>query len=1107
MSTIPNTGIYRPSEWGQSYHSRRENEVFGAGAAGPGKALALDTLVPTPIGFRLLKDIKPGETVFNVKGEQVKVLAESEILTDRPCYRLTICKEVIIADANHIWCLEGGVLKTTKEIHESPFRFAVVAAEPAWMEKRHYLLDPYVLGICLMIGQPKDRSKFTTWDPELYSILKDIGYTLDDVGYKIAQIRERKDLINELIPEDNRRIPHDYFLGSFNQRMALVEGIMDGNKGRGPTVSTADSPFVVDFYCLCASLGLGPVITRSFKYHTYSINIQSRKHRCSRRIGGGAKKKEKRSNEITRIERCISVPTKCIQVSGGGTFLITKSYIPTHNSMVLLADPLEQVWVEHLRCQQDKVPESFPGNIKQLIEQHPIKWGYSEGWILHLRRTMPRLTETINRAHRMFPQIDPDVQWSEKKSTFTFSSGIKYEFGHCKDRTDYNNYLGKQYCLAEGEPIVMADGSPMAIEKVRVGDLVATLQGPKRVTHVYDTGVRPCVSASVLLPDGTFETSVFPTTHSVHLWPNVGLLVESSEGYIETEPLTDGLSNAWIDYESLLCVYQESKERLLGLADGKTFSSESCAQFLSASRLEESCVPVVLHGPSVRRFSPTYNCLKVDGVLYEKQNRGITKDLTGHCSFLLRPHGELSRSWSRISELCVPQQVCAGQLDQSGHNSDAPRSAHEYNQISSLDKFCHFYTGQTIDVTEETHRGWAKFRFVGLRKTFDITVEHGNHYVNYNNALISRNSYLGWDELVEFNKEQYDFISSRLRTGDVVLRHFLKNRSMSNPRLSGNKGEDISIDDPAWVKRYFVDPWPDGRRVLTKRIKRRDGSTELVTRLYLPATLYDNPDPEFVRQYELQLMSRPKHIRDCYLYGRWDTVVGSHFGEDWNPTVHVCKPFKIPPNWPIFRAMDWGFKTAGNVGWYTIHPEGTLYKFFEITFSNKTATEVAERLIKPFEEKNKLWDSNKGSLIYGPADNQIWEERGESARTKYQEFVEVGIDWCKADKKSRQDNAETFHSLLRSHENYTKLPGIVFFENCKNSIQVIPAMETDPNKPEEPKKGGFDHPYDETSYACRFALNEGLQSPNYKGKIVYNDDFDGDIEETEDRGNFGYWGG
>lgn len=804
---------YRPSKWGNVYHQKRENEVFGAGAAGPGKALALDTLIPTPEGFKYLRDIHPGETVFNTRGEQVKVIAESEVFTDRPCYQLKIADETVIADSEHLWnTVDGRILKTA-DIIDSPFSQSLPFASAVQFNEQDLPVDPYVIGVCLVRGQPSDRSKFLTWDVELTSILRSIGYTLDDTGYRAAQIRERRDRINELVPAESRRIPQNYLRSSFQQRLALLEGIMDGAGGLSPEVDYKDWPFLIDFYCLAASLGFGPRICRPYHRKKFQyLKLFSREHRCTRRVASdaGAVFQRRYCHRITNIRRCPSVPTKCIQVTGGGTFLITKSYIPTHNSMVLLMDPVEQIWIENLRCEQSQVPDSFPSDVKSLIENNPINWNHSEAWILHLRRTLPRLTETINRSHRIFPQLDPKASYNEKHHTWTFSSGLKYEFGHCKDRTDYNNYLGKQY------------------------------------------------------------------------------------------------------------------------------------------------------------------------------------------------------------------------------------------------------------------------------------------------------TYLGWDELVEFNKEQYDFISSRLRTGDPVLEHFLKNRSMSNPRLGGNKGEDIAIDDPAWVKRYFVDPWPEGNKTLRRKITRQDGTVEEVTRLYLPATLYDNPDPNFVRQYELQLMSRPKHIRDCYLYGKWDTIIGSHFGEDWNPTIHVCKPFKIPQDWPVFRAGDWGYSTNGNVGYYAQDPEGTLYKFYEYTFKKKTATEVAEAL-KAFEERNKLWDPNHGSKLYGPMDRQLWEERGSSFKTKYEEMVEVGIDWTKADQRSRETNCEVFTSRLRSHENFTRKPGIVFFENCRNSIQTIPALETDPTCLEVPKKGPNDHWYDETTYACQYAKQSGMSAPNYRDDDIVYEDEDGSMDGP--RNSFGYWMG
>lgn len=812
MSDAFSKAAYKPSPWGIQFHNLRTSEAFGAGAAGPGKSLCLNTLIPTPIGFRYFKDIHVGDTVFNVHGKQVKVIAETEVWHGLDCYKLGIADETVISCGNHDWVCQDGRILNTKAIHNTPFLPQLSFAKPTETSPKKLLLDSYVYGMCLVRGQPSDRSRFTAWDAELYSALIDVGYTLDNVGYKIGKVRERCNLINELIPESGRRISHDYLNGSFNQRMALLEGIVDGAGGYSPEVDSNDYPFLTDVYILCASLGLGPRFAKPrLGSKNWILKVSSREYKCSRRASANFVTKAARTaHRIKSIRPTPSVPTKCIQVEGGGTFIITKSYIPTHNSMVLLADPFEQIRVEHLRCQQEGVPPNWDKNIANLIEKNPLNWGHSEGWILHLRRTLPRLTETINRSHRMFPLLDPDAKWNEKHHTWTFSSGIKYEFGHCKDRTDYNNYLGKQY------------------------------------------------------------------------------------------------------------------------------------------------------------------------------------------------------------------------------------------------------------------------------------------------------TYLGWDELVEFNKEQYDFISSRLRTGDAVLRHFLKNRSMSNPRLSGNKGEDISIDDPAWVKRYFVDPWPDGKKILIRKVTRRDGTVENVTRIYLPATLYDNPDPVFVKQYELQLMGRPKHIRDCYLYGKWDTIIGSHFGEDWNPTIHICKPFKIPPDWPIFRAMDWGYATNGNVGYYAVHPEGTLYKFYEYTFKKKNATEVAEAL-KAFEEKNKLWDPNQGSKLYGPSDKQIKEERGSSFKTKYEEFVEVGIDWCNADQKSRATNCEVFTNRLRSHNNFTQLPGIVFFENCRNSITTIPSLETDPNDLEVPKKGGMDHFYDETTYATQYAKQTGLSAPNYKGNIDYNEDEEPD--DMIDRGSFGYWGG
>jgi hypothetical protein len=162
-----------------------------------------------------------------------------------------------------------------------------------------------------------------------------------------------------------------------------------------------------------------------------------------------------------------------------------------------------------------------------------------------------------------------------------------------------------------------------------------------------------------------------------------------------------------------------------------------------------------------------------------------------------------------------------------------------------------------------------------------------------------------------------------------------------------------------------------------------------------------------------------------------------------------------------------------------VSPENTLYKFYEVAFKEKTATWVAKNIIKPFEEKNKLWDGEKGSRIIGPADTQINEERGESARTKYMEFADAGVPWMNADKRSREVNAEVLIARLKDHDNFTKTPGLVFFHNCTTSIKTIPSMQCDHLNPEVPKKGGWDHAYDETTYACQWAKQEHMDAPQY----------------------------
>lgn len=69
-----------------------------------GKALALDTPLPTPTGWTTMREVKMGDQLFDADGQPTTVVAVSEVMLGRPCYRVEFSDgESIVADAQHLW--------------------------------------------------------------------------------------------------------------------------------------------------------------------------------------------------------------------------------------------------------------------------------------------------------------------------------------------------------------------------------------------------------------------------------------------------------------------------------------------------------------------------------------------------------------------------------------------------------------------------------------------------------------------------------------------------------------------------------------------------------------------------------------------------------------------------------------------------------------------------------------------------------------------------------------------------------------------------------------------------------------------------------------------
>lgn len=391
-----------------------------------------------------------------------------------------------------------------------------------------------------------------------------------------------------------------------------------------------------------------------------------------------------------------------------------------------------------------------------------------------------------------------------------------------------------------------------------------------------------------------------------------------------------------------------------------------------------------------------------------------------------------------------------------------------------------------------------------FRSGYKYQFSHCHDSEDWQNFLSMEFSIILYDEVVQLEEEQYDQINTRLRSSDPVLRKMLKVRSMSNPLMSKQKGDNFSIKDPNWVRRRFVDPAPEGRVTLTKSLRMTDGRIVKHRSIYVPATLFDNPDKDFVADYEAKLQNAKPHIRQALLYGNWYTTVGSFYGDVWNKDLHICKPFKIPKEWPKWRSMDWGFKLPGCVHWWAMDEDGNIFCIREMTFQGLSAKDVAQKIIA-IETSMGLVKNGK-SILSGPADTQLWEDRGDGTKGKAQDMADEGVMWVPAKKGSgsRLRNAELMYERLGDHSHGTTTPGIVFFECCPEVIKLVPAIGTSDKNSEEPADGNDDHPLDSAWYSCGYA-SHGKSGLGWRSSDSDNDsDDDKDDKPKAKRGRWGY---
>ncbi|SHU72447.1 replicative DNA helicase [Mycobacteroides abscessus subsp. abscessus] len=102
--------------------------IIVAARPGVGKALALDTPLPTPTGWTTMGKVQVGEMLVTPAGESTQVVAATEVMYGRPCYEVEFSDgTVIVADEQHEWPTAAGI-RITAQLRAGIDRIAAAQA-------------------------------------------------------------------------------------------------------------------------------------------------------------------------------------------------------------------------------------------------------------------------------------------------------------------------------------------------------------------------------------------------------------------------------------------------------------------------------------------------------------------------------------------------------------------------------------------------------------------------------------------------------------------------------------------------------------------------------------------------------------------------------------------------------------------------------------------------------------------------------------------------------------------------------------------------------------------------------------------------------------------
>ncbi|MBA3798836.1 MAG: replicative DNA helicase, partial [Geodermatophilaceae bacterium] len=305
-----------------------------------GKALALDTPLPTPSGWMTMGEVAVGDWLLDADGQPTRVVAATDVMDDRPCFEVEFSDgTVITADADHQWRTTIRVDEPTEylpTVHRAGDRqplpdgsvalYGAAAAEAILgrtpVDGSEQIVTTFEIGALANCGAP-GRVR--------HAIAAAGAMQLPEVDLPVRPYV----LGLEVGSGTAARIPPEYLRSSAAQRRELLSGVLDAQRVESTATRVnlvlADIHAAADLVELVTSCGYlpdcppdGAVPPKGGPGGSFWISF----------LRSAAARQER---DIVDVREVPSVAVRCVQVDNDDhMYLAGEAMIPTHNSTLAL---------------------------------------------------------------------------------------------------------------------------------------------------------------------------------------------------------------------------------------------------------------------------------------------------------------------------------------------------------------------------------------------------------------------------------------------------------------------------------------------------------------------------------------------------------------------------------------------------------------------------------------------------------------------------------------------------------------------------------------------------------------------------------------------------